>query len=129
MILILSDMPEGTIGFEAIGTVTADDYRGVIAPTLERRLPDQPLRLLFLLDDRFESYAPGAVVQDIKLWLEHLGDWSKLAVVTNHDGVVNTVKGVSWLGSGRIRTFPPEELDDAKTWLGLPGDPTEREPS
>jgi len=117
MILILSDMPEGTIGFEAIGTVTADDYRDVIAPTLERRLPDRPLRLLFLLDDRFESYAPGAVIQDIKLWLEHLGDWTKVAVVTDHDWITNSVLDLSRLGSGKIRTFPPAELDAAKSWL------------
>ena len=117
MILILSDMPEGTIGFEAIGTVTADDYRDVIAPALERRLPDLPLRLLFLLDDRFESYAPGAVIQDIKLWLEHLGDWTKVAVVTDHDWITNSVLDLSRLGSGKIRTFPPAELDAAKSWL------------
>jgi len=36
MILILTDMPDDTIGFEAIGHVTADDYRDVIAPALER---------------------------------------------------------------------------------------------
>ena len=117
MILILSDMPDGTIGFEAIGQVTADDYRDVIAPALERRLQDLPLRLLFLLDDRFESYAPGAVVQDVRLWLEHLGDWVKLAVVTDHDWVTNSVLDLSRLGSGHIRTFPPAELDSAKEWL------------
>jgi len=117
MILILSDMPDGTIGFEAIGTVTADDYRDVIAPALERRLPDLPLRLLFLLDDRFESYAPGAVIQDIKLWLEHLGDWTKVAVVTDHDWITNSVLDLSRLGSGKIRTFPPAELDAAESWL------------
>jgi len=117
MILILSDMPDGMIGFEAIGQVTADDYRDVIAPALERRLPDLPLRLLFLLDDRFESYAPGAVIQDIKLWLEHLGDWTKVAVVTDHDWITNSVLDLSRLGSGKIRTFPPAELDAAKSWL------------
>jgi hypothetical protein len=117
MILILSDMPDGTIGFEAIGHVTADDYRDVIAPALERRLPDLPLRLLFLLDDRFESYAPGAVIQDLKLWLEHLGDWTKLAVVTDHDWISNSVLDLSRLGSGKIRTFPSAELDVAKAWL------------
>ena len=117
MILILSDMPDGMIGFEAIGQVTADDYRDVIASALERRLPDLPLRLLFLLDDRFESYAPGAVIQDIKLWLEHLGDWTKVAVVTDHDWITNSVLDLSRLGSGKIRTFPPAELDAAKSWL------------
>ncbi len=72
---------------------------------------------MFLLDDRFEGYAPGAVVQDVKLWLEHLGYWSKLAVVTDHDWITNTVLDLSWFGSGKIRTFPPADLDSARDWL------------
>ena len=32
MITTISDMPAGTIGFEATGTVTADDYETVLVP-------------------------------------------------------------------------------------------------
>jgi hypothetical protein len=118
MIMILSDMPDATIGFEALDEVTTDDYSLVIAPALERRLPDQPLKVLILLDQRFHSYSPGAAVADIRLWLTRLGDWEKLAVVTDHDWITTTVNDLAWMGSGTIRTFPPSELDMAKTWLG-----------
>jgi hypothetical protein len=117
VILIRSDMPEGALGLEALGQVTADDYRDVIAPALERRAPDQPIRLLLLADERFESVAAGAVLQDVKLWLDRLGDWNKIAVVTDHDWITNTVGQFSWLGSGTIRVFPVAEVDVAKAWL------------
>lgn len=117
MIMILSDMPAGTIGFEALDEVTTDDYILVIAPALERRLPDQPLKVLILLDQRFHSYSPGAALADIRLWLTRLGDWEKLAVVTDHDGITTLVNDLAWMGSGTIRTFRPNEIDTAKGWL------------
>lgn len=117
MMLIRSNMPDGTIGFEAIGELTADDYREVIAPALERRLPDQPLRLLVLLDDRFEKLTPGAAVQDVKLWAEHRGDWDRIAVVTDHDWIIRAVAELAALGSETLRCFPTSELSEAEVWV------------
>jgi hypothetical protein len=117
MILIRTDMPAGTIGFEAVGELTADDYRDVIAPALERRLPDQPLRMLVLLDERFDKVTPGAAVQDIKLWLEHRGDWQRIAVVTDHEWITRAVDDLGSLGSDRVRCFPVSELEAATVWV------------
>ncbi len=36
MIKLLSDLPDNIIGFEFAGEVTADDYREVLDPALER---------------------------------------------------------------------------------------------
>lgn len=120
MILIRSDMPPGTIGFEAIGELTADDYRDVIAPALDRELPDQPLRMLILLDDRFEKLTPGAALQDVKLWLEHRGDWRKIAVVTDHESITRAVDEFTAVVADRLRRFPTSELDAAQTWVAAP---------
>ena len=98
MIMILSDMPDATIGFEALDEVTTDDYSLVIAPALERRLPDQPLKVLVLLDQRFNYYSPGAALADVRVWLTRLGDWEKLAVVTDHNAITNTVNEFGWMG-------------------------------
>ena len=82
-----------------------------------RRLPDQPLKVLILLDHRFHSYSPGAAIADIRLWLTRLGDWEKLAVVTDHDWLTTTVNDIAWMGSGKIRTFAPDAIDEARDWL------------
>lgn len=116
MILIRSGMPAGTIGFEAIGELTADDYRDVIGPALERA-GDQPLRMLVLLDDRFEKLTPGAAVRDIQLWIEHRGDWVRIAVVTDHEWICRAADELSPLVGDRMRCFAVSELDDAQTWV------------
>ena len=117
MILIRSTMPTGTIGFEAIGELSADDYRDVIAPALDRRLPDQPLRLLFLLDDRFEMLTPGAAIQDIKPWVQHRGDWQKIAVVSDQEWINRVVDEFTRVDIDRLRRFATSELDAAEAWV------------
>ncbi|MGE3811366.1 MAG: STAS/SEC14 domain-containing protein [Candidatus Nanopelagicales bacterium] len=117
MILVLTDMPEGTVGFEAVGEVTSDDYRDVLAPALQRELDGGQVRLLCLLDDRFEGYSPGAWVQDAKMWLGHLGTWEKVALVTDHDGIARALDAFAWMMPGEARSFPVDQLDAAKTWV------------
>ena len=36
MITELTDLPDGVIGFEAGGTLAAEDYRDVLLPAIER---------------------------------------------------------------------------------------------
>ena len=39
MLRSISDMPAGTIGFEAIGEVEDDDWEAAVEPVLSLRLP------------------------------------------------------------------------------------------
>ena len=45
MIKIIQDMPSGTIGLEAVGKVTEDDYRDVLIPAVTRKSPSSPTRI------------------------------------------------------------------------------------
>ena len=38
MIMVLQNMPPGTLGLEAVGKVTEDDFRGVLVPTVDSRV-------------------------------------------------------------------------------------------
>jgi hypothetical protein len=50
MLRRISDMPTGTIGFEAIGEVEDDDWEEAVEPVLRRDIADaQNIRLLYLL--------------------------------------------------------------------------------
>jgi hypothetical protein len=46
MIKIIEDMPHGTIGVEAVGKVTEQDYREVLLPAITPALKRDDLRLL-----------------------------------------------------------------------------------
>lgn len=123
MIRTIERMPTGTIGFEAVGKVTEDDYRDVLVPALSEALDRNEVRLLYVLGDDFESYSPGGVWADTKLWAGHLKAWKRVAIVSDADWLENSVKAFGWMVPGEVRVFDSDDVDDAKEWLvGLEDD-------
>ena len=117
MIKIIENMPAGTIGVEAVGKVTDDDYRDVLLPAIGAALERNDVRLLYVLGEDFGSYSPGAVWADTKLWAQHLKAWQKIAIVSDADWLENSVKAFGWLIPGEVKVFETDDVDDAKEWL------------
>lgn len=117
MIKVIEDMPPGTIGLEAIGKVTDEDYERVLVPAVSAALERKDVRLLYVLGDEFDSYSAGAVWADTKLWAGHLTSWQKVAIVSDADWLENAVKAFGWLMPGEVKVFDDDDLDDAKEWL------------
>lgn len=120
MIRLLDHMPMGVIGFEASGKVTKEDYEHVLVPAVTAAMGQGPVRLLYILGEGFESYSPGAMWSDTRLWAGHRNAWERVAVVTDVDWVENGVKAFSWLMPGKIRVFDDDDVDKAKLWLVTP---------
>src|SRR3954452_11610536 len=117
MIRVLADMPPGTVGLEAVGKVTAEDYRDVLAPALQEAVDRNDVRLLYVLGKEFDSYAPGAAWQDTKLWASNLKSWKRIAVVSDADWLENSLQAFGWLVPGDIKVFETDEVLEAKRWL------------
>jgi SpoIIAA-like len=117
MLRILSHMPPGTVGVEAVGTVTEDDYRQVLAPALADALQRREVRLLYVLGEEFDSFSRGAAWADTKLWAKNLKDWERVAVVSDADWLEHAVSVFGWLVPGQVRVFETDEVDEAKAWL------------
>jgi hypothetical protein len=123
VIRVIEDMPPGTVGVEAVGKVTADDYRDVLVPALEEAADRQDVRLLYVLGKEFDSYAPGAAWQDAKVWASNLKAWKRIAVVSDADWLEHSLHAFGWLVPGEIKVFETDEVQDAKRWLvGLDDD-------
>ncbi len=123
MIRIIENMPAGTIGLEALGKVTEEDYRDVLVPVVSAALDRGAVRLLYVLGDDFESYSPGAVWADTKLWAGHLTGWERVAIVSDADWLEHSVKAFGWLMPGEVKVFETDDVDEAKDWLrGLDDD-------
>jgi stage II sporulation SpoAA-like protein len=121
MIEVMTDMPEGTLGFRIAGNVTRDDLAKVVVPTLRGAIErDQPLRVLCQIDVGF-SEEPGAVWEgvkaDIELGIAHRTAWRRTAYVTDLTWIGTSVHLLSWLIPGEVRVFPLRELDAAKAWI------------
>ena len=117
MIKIIQNMPPGTIGIDAVGKVTEDDYRDMLLPAVRDALERNDLRLLYVLGKEFDSYSAGALWADTKLFAQHPKGWKKVAIVSDADWLENSVKAIGWLMPGEIKVFETDEIDEAKEWL------------
>jgi hypothetical protein len=123
MIRVIERMPRGTIGLEAVGKVTTDDYRDVLVPAVGAALERNDVRLLYVLGENFDAYSSGALWADTKLWAGHPKAWKKVAIVSDADWLENSVKVFGWLIPGETKVFETDDVDEAKQWLaGLDDD-------
>jgi hypothetical protein len=111
----ITGLPDGVIGFEAVGKVDADDYRDTLIPGLEAQ--SGPLRLVYVLGDRFTGYTSGAAWQDTKLGLDHHGKWHRAAIVTDAEWVNHLASAFGWMVPGAFEVFPLSERDAAIAWV------------
>jgi len=118
MIELLEDLPGDVVGIEAVGEVSADDYRTVLEPAIAAALEAHgKARLLYVLGDRFDGYTAGAAWEDTKVGLEHWRSWERIAVVTDREWIAHGVKAFAWLLPGEVRVFPVAERADATAWV------------
>lgn len=120
MIERIDDMPAGTIGLRAAGTLTKDDYIRVLEPAIQEGVDSGRLRLLFELDD-FDGLAEGAWAEDAKTgmrtYLKDRKTWHRFALVTDVEWVAKATKGFAWMIPGESKVFPLDSVDEATTWV------------
>ena len=59
------------------------------------------------------GYSSGAAWQDLKLGVEHLTRWKKVALVTDVEWMSHLTDVFGWMTPGEMRRFPLEEQPDA----------------
>jgi hypothetical protein len=111
----ITGLPDGVIGFEAVGEVRSDDYTDTLIPAIEAL--DGPVRLVYVLGDRFTGYSAGATWHDAKLGLDHHGKWRRAAVVTDAEWVRNLGHLFGWMIPGKFEVFRLDERDAAVAWV------------
>jgi hypothetical protein len=116
MIEELHDLPEGVIGFEARGEISASDYRDVVLPALERAFADGEVRFLIVIDS-FKGMSGGALWEDLKVGVGHLSGWRRIAVVTDIEWVTHLTGLFGWMTPGETKVFPLEKRDVAIAWV------------
>lgn len=118
MIEQIPDLPAGVLGFEAVGEVTAADYKDVLIPAVEAGLKaNEKIRFLYVLGERFEGYSAGAALEDLKVGVEHMRGWEAMALVTDVDWIGHAVRAFGWVIPGEVRIFPVAERADAEAWV------------
>ncbi len=118
MIEKIEGLPGNIVGFEAVGTVNESDYKDVIIPTVDHAVKTfGNVRFLYIIGDKYEGYSPMAMWDDAKIGLKHLGDWEKIAIVTNTEWISNAVDVFGKAFTGEVKTFSLAEKDTATKWI------------
>jgi hypothetical protein len=115
MLKELTDVPRGVIGFQATGKLRAEDYRDILLPALERAAKAGDVRFVIVIED-FDGLTPGALWQDLKIGVEHLRAWKRIALVTDIDWMTHMTALFGWMTPGEVKTFSLAERGDAMTW-------------
>jgi SpoIIAA-like len=115
MIKELSDLPTGVIGFEASGTIRAEDYRDVVLPALKRAAAAGGVRFVVVIPE-FHGMSGGALWQDLTVGIEHLRAWKRIALVTDIEWMAYMTALFGWMTPGEVKHFPLAQRDEAIAW-------------
>jgi hypothetical protein len=118
MIELLTDVPAGVVGFEAIGEVRSADYTTILDPAIKKAIAEHgDISILYVLGEKFTGYSGPAMWDDAVIGTEHFRHWKKIGVVTDTPWVMHTVHSFSWMMPARIRVFPVAQRADALAWV------------
>jgi hypothetical protein len=112
-------LPDGVVGFEAVGQIGASDYEDVLMPALAKGAAGGGIRLVFVLGDRFTGYSPGAMKEDASL-LGQAKAWKRAAVVSDLGWVAHLSTAFGWMVPGKFKHFGLAERDAAIRWVAEP---------
>jgi SpoIIAA-like len=118
MLRELSDMPSGTMGFEAVGEVEDDDWEHVAEPAMRQALADgHKLRVLYVFGPGSDDLEGDAVAAGAEFRTRHVNSFERVAVVSDEDWARPALRMLSLLLPGKAKAFRVSELGPAKAWL------------
>jgi len=123
MLRQMTDMPGGTIGFEAVGEVEDDDWEKTVEPLLRQEIAaGRNVRLLYLLGPSTREVEGDAMKADTGFRARHASSFDRVAVVSDEDWMRPALRALSFLLPGKAKAFPVRELAEAKAWLAADPD-------
>ena len=118
MIVQMTDLPAGVLGFTAHGQITADDYESILIPDIEAAFALNPkLRLVFHLGEDFTGFDAGAMWDDLKFGFRHITGWERIGVVTDVGWLRAMSRMFGFAVPGEFRLFHNSELQQARDWI------------
>ena len=114
MIQAVEGLPDNIVGIVAKGRLTNDDWNRDIKPLIETSLKrHDKVRLYYEIGCRF----PGAAWEDLRIGLEHIPQWERVAVVTDVGWVRHTVNALRFLMASEVRVFTSFQAPEGRAWI------------
>jgi hypothetical protein len=116
MIKVIKDLPDNVVGIVAKGRVTNEECANILRPVMEDSLKHDKVRLYYEIGSRF----PGAAWEDLRIGVEHIPQWERIAVVTDVGWVRHTVNALRFLIPGEVRVFTTHQAYQGCAWISSP---------
>ena len=117
-IKVLEGFPQDVVAFELVGRIDSDDYETVLIPEIEARVKQEgKVKVLIVIGKAYKGVSAGAAWEDLKFGLLHLGDFPRIAVVTNRKGLRKALKLFAPLMRSEVGAFRLKDLEKAKAWI------------
>jgi hypothetical protein len=116
MIQQMSGLPDGIMGFEVTGKITAEDFRDVIIPAIDAAAKAGEVRFLITIPE-FHGMTPGALWEDLKVAFENFRKWKRIALVTDIEWMHHMLSAFGWMTPGEVKYFPSSQRDQAISWV------------
>ncbi|MCB1652378.1 MAG: STAS/SEC14 domain-containing protein [Alphaproteobacteria bacterium] len=118
MMTLIKNLPAGTVGIEAHGKITHEDYQRIVIPSIEQALKEnKKIKLLYAIED-FDGMELSAMWDDTRFGLSHWHDFTHLALVSDVAWIKNMTAFFAWMIPAQVKIFPADEMEQAKAWLG-----------
>ena len=117
MLEVLPDFPEGVVALRCAGQITRQDYEQVVIPTLEAAVQQKQKLRIYIEVDSLTGMSPGAMWDDVKVGVEHLTHWERVAVVTDIDWIGKASKLYTFLMPFAAQVFPLAAAEQARRWI------------
>jgi hypothetical protein len=118
MIENIEGFPDNVVALAAKGQVTKKDYQQVVIPLVESALKrHSKIRLYYEIGSQFSGFDPGAMWEDLKVGVEHLTRWERMALVTDVDWIRHVVNAFRFIMPGQLRVFATAQTAEARAWL------------
>ena len=116
--VLLEGYPEDVVAFRAEGVITRRDYEETLIPLVEKTIrAHERVKVLYWCGEKFEGFSAGAMWDDARLGLMHIGNFSKIAVVSDVGWVRQSVKLFAPLMPAPVQVFHNAEIAEAKQWI------------
>ena len=113
MIRVIEGLPDNVIGIITKGRVTAEDCDKILRPVMQTSLKHDKVRLYYEIASRL----PAANWDDLRLGVDRMPQWERVAVVTDVGWIRHTVKALRFLIGSEIRVFTTSEAGDGLAWI------------
>jgi len=118
MIEKLTNIPDTMVGFRAAAEVTSADFEKVVVPSVNELIArTDKLNYLMVIDTSLKHFSAGAWLQDALLGIKKLTKWSKVAILSDSEGIQKFTDIFSVVSPGEFKGFNRDELDKAVAWI------------